>query len=351
MNILAMDLGKCKTVVCFYDSNTGEHKFDKVKTKPKDIHDLIVDKSPQRVVFEICSSAGWVYDIVKTLSIEVQAANPNTQAWRWKNVKRKNDRQDALKLAQLSAMNQLPTVHIPKREVRQKRVLIQYRQRLVKRVTQIKNNIRAILEKEGGSMARGKTGWTKQSLAQLHRMSLPLEKCDFNNLWRGQLSVELEMLDATEKCLADVTYKLDKLGKSDEQIQRLQTIPGVGQRLAEAIVAFLDEPCRFTTGKQAGCYAGLTPKQYQSGSMDRQGRISGQGNKILRALLVEVSWLGLRHNRWMRETYERLLRGSPSRKKIAITAVARKLLVRCWAMLRDEQPWRDLEAETEKQAA
>lgn len=159
------------------------------------------------------------------------------------------------------------------------------------------------------------------------------------------------MLKATEKCLADVTAKLDVQAKSDEQIQRLQTIPGVGPRLAETVVAFLDEPGRFATGKQVGCYAGLTPKQYQSGSTDRQGRISGQGNKLLRALLVEVSWLGLRHNSWMRETYNRLLRGSPSRKKIAITAVARKLLVRCWAMLRDEQPWQNLEVELEKEAA
>ena len=85
--------------------------------------------------------------------------------------------------------------------------------------------------------------------------------------------------------------------------------------------------------------------------MDRQGGISGQGNKLLRALLVEVSWLGLQHNSWMRKTYDRLLRGSPSRKKIAITAVARKLLVRCWAMLRDEQPWRNFEAKIEKEAA
>ena len=75
--------------------------------------------------------------------------------------------------------------------------------------------------------------------------------------------------------------------------------------------------------------------------MDRQGKISGHGNVLLRSLLVEVSWSGIRYNRWMRETYKRVLRGSPSRKKIAITAVARKLLVRCWAMLRDKQIWHD----------
>lgn len=351
MDILAMDLGKSKTVVCFYDGSTGKHKFGKVKTMPQHIHDLIVEQSPNRVVFEICSSAGWVYDIVKALGIEVEVANPNTQAWRWKNVKRKNDRDDALKLAQLSAMHQLPTVHMPKRQVRQKRSLIQYRQRLVKRRTQIKNNIRSILDKEGLRLVSGKSGWSKQSLTKLRHMSLSMEKCGFDNLWRGQLHVELDMLEATEKCLGDVTAKLDEQAKSDEQIQRLQTAAGVGPRLAEAIVAFVDEPERFASGKQVGCYAGLTPKQYQSGSMDRRGRISGQGNKLLRALLVEVSWLGLRHNVWMRETYERLLRGSPSRRKIAITAVARKLLVRCWAMLRDEQPWRNLEVGVEKEAA
>ena len=74
--------------------------------------------------------------------------------------------------------------------------------------------------------------------------------------------------------------------------------------------------------------------------MDRQGKISGQGNRLLRSLLVEVAWLGLRHNPWMRQVYENALRGSASRKKIAIVAVARRLLIRCWAMLRDGCRWR-----------
>lgn len=341
MEILAMDLAKSKTVVCDYDGQSGKHKYLTVRTRPQQIHDLIVERLPEGVVIEISSSAGWVYDIGKALGVEVQVANPNHQGWRWKNVKRKNDRDDALKLAQLSAMNQLPTVYMPKREVRQKRALIQYRQRLVRRRTQIKNNIRAILEKEGCSMVRGKSGWTKVSLERLRAMSFPLKRCGVDNLWRGQLRVELELLEVVGKCLADVTAKLDEMAKSDDRVELLQTAAGVGPRLAEVIVAFLDEPGRFASGKQVGCYAGLTPRQYQSGSMDHQGRISGHGNRLLRSLLVEVSWLGLRHNDWMRETYQRLLRGSPSRKKIAITAVARKLLVRCWAMLRDEQPWRD----------
>jgi len=351
MNILAMDLGKSNTVICYYDSESGRHKFGKVKTTPPQIHDLLADYKPDRVVFEICSTSGWVYDICRGLKIETQVANPNTAAWRWKNVKNKNDRKDALKLAQLSAMNQLPTVHMPTADVRRKRALIQYRQTLVGRVVQIKNSIRAILDKQGYSMSSGKTGWTKKSVELLNEMAMPIEKCDTNNLWRGQLYVELEMFTANDKALSDVTGKLDELSKSDSQIKLLRTAAGVGPRLAEAVVAFVDEPGRFKSGKAVGSYVGLTPRQYQSGSMNRQGKISGQGNKLLRALLVEVSWLGLRYNRWMQETYQRILRGSPSRKKIAITAVARKLLVRCWAMLRDGTEWRDKETGIDRQAA
>jgi len=351
MNILAMDLGKSNTVVCFYDSESGKHKFGKVKTTPQQIHDLLVKHSPDRVAFEICSAAGWVYDVCSALKVETQVANSNTQGWRWKNVKNKNDRADALKLAQLSAMNQLPVVHMPKHSVRQKRAIIQYRQSLVRQRTRIKNGIRAILDKQGQSMPAGMSGWSMASIKRLMEMSLPLEKCDIDNLWRGQLRVELEMLEKTEGCIAEVEKKLDALGKQDKAIQLLQTTCGVGPRLAEAVAAFIDEPERFKSSKQVGSYAGLTPRQYQSGDMDHQGKISGAGNKVLRSLLVEVSWLGLRHNKWMNQTYHRILRGSESRKKIAITAVARKLLVRCWAMLRDGQPWCDSEIKADKQAA
>ena len=73
--------------------------------------------------------------------------------------------------------------------------------------------------------------------------------------------------------------------------------------------------------------------------MDRHGQISGQSNATLLALLVQASWLGLRHNPWIREVYEHVCRGTKSRRKIAIIAVARRLLIRCWAILRDGQPW------------
>ena len=53
MNILALDIGKFNTVSCDDICESGEHEFGKVKTKPKAIHDLIVDKEPERVVMEV----------------------------------------------------------------------------------------------------------------------------------------------------------------------------------------------------------------------------------------------------------------------------------------------------------
>jgi transposase len=81
------------------------------------------------------------------------------------------------------------------------------------------------------------------------------------------------------------------------------------------------------------------PRQYQPGEADRRGRITRRGPALLRKLLVERAWVMLRYNRWARQVYLRLSRGR-ARKKQAIVELARKLLVRCWAMLRDGTPWR-----------
>jgi len=154
MKILALDLGKYKSVACDYEAETARHTFVTVPTTPKALHDLIVDREPDRVVIEICSIAGWVSDLVRTLGIELQVANTTDERWHWRKVKTKNDRRDALKLAQLSAMNQLSLVHVPQTEVRQWRALIGYRAKLVQRRTKIKNHIRELLLREGQLLPR-----------------------------------------------------------------------------------------------------------------------------------------------------------------------------------------------------
>ena len=140
--------------------------------------------------------------------------------------------------------------------------------------------------------------------------------------------------------VAEVERVLDGLSAGDPATALLQTIPGVGRRTAEAVAAHLGDPHRFASGKQVGAYAGLVPRQYQSGVTDRKGRITRRGPGVLRKLLVECAWCLLRYNPWAKAQYARLTGGGVTRKKPAVVALARKLLVRCWAMLRDGVPWR-----------
>lgn len=340
MRILALDLGKYKSVACEYEAETGRHNFATIATNPKALHDLIVDREPQRVVIEICSIAGWVSDLVRTLGIELQVANANDERWHWRKVKTKNDRHDALKLAQLSAVNQLRLVYVPASDIRQWRALIAYRAKLVQRRTKVKNHIRDLLLREGQLLPRHRSAWTQEGIANLEALARPCSEVSINELWRGELGVELAQFKAVQAQLAEVVAKLDELGAANRGVQLLRTVGGVGPRLAEAVVTMFDDPHRFRTAGQVGSYIGMVPKQFDSGETERSGRITRHGNRLVRSLLVEVSWCALRHNPWARETYQRISGGKKSRKKIAVVAVGRKLLVRCWAMLRDQTEWR-----------
>jgi transposase len=339
MKILSLDLGKFKTVGCDYEARSGAHRFRSSFTTPAALEKLVREVKPDRVVIEVCSIAGWVCDLLRRLGIEVQVANTNDDAWRWRKVKQKDDRRDALKAARLSAVNQIREVHIPEIEVRQWRALITYRQQLVQRRTKLKNHVRDLLLREGQILARGSSCWSQQGLKTLAGWARPLEECELAELWRGELQEELEQLKEIQQRLATVTEKLDVIGAADARVQLLRTIPGVGPRLSEAIVALLDNPHRFRKASEVSGYIGMVPKRLDSGETERSGHITRQGSRLVRSLLVEVAWAGLRHNAWVRETYQRLSGGKKARKKIAIVAVGRKLLVRCWAMLRDSQPW------------
>src|SRR5687768_11304956 len=138
MKILALDLGKYKTVGCEYESESGAHQFKRELTTPAGLAKMVQAVKPDQVVIEVCSIAGWVCDLLWGMGIKVQVANTSDDAWRWRKVKKKNDRCDALKAAQLSAVNQLREVHIPTIEVRQWRALIAFRQQLVKRRGKVK---------------------------------------------------------------------------------------------------------------------------------------------------------------------------------------------------------------------
>jgi transposase len=338
--ILALDLGKYKSVACAYAPATTQARFETLATSREQLRKLLARERPAAVVIEACLLAGWVHDLCHELGLACHVANTAGEAWKFKHAKRKADRDDALRLAQLFALGQLPTVTVPPPETRQWRALIAGRQGLVGRRVAVQNRVRAILVGQGLPAPRGAKAWTELGLQGIGQLARPLADCGPDELWRGLLGLALTELRQVRQLADQAEARLDQLAKGSAAVRLLETVPGVGPRTAEAVVAHLHEPGRFGSGKQVSAYVGLVPRQYQSGELDRRGRITRRGPALLRKLLVECAWVMLRYNSWARAVYQRLCRGQ-ARKKQAIVALARKLLVRCWAMLRDKAPWRD----------
>jgi transposase len=345
--ILAIDLGKFNSVACIYDPATHQHQFISVQTVPRLVHDLLVqhqtaDPAQTLLVVETCDVAGWVYDIATALGMKVAVANPAHEAWRWTRVKRKTDKDDALKLARLAVLGQLPTAHMPAPAQRQRRRLVHYRRVLVDRRTQIKNQIRSIYSQQGLSLPKRGKAWTLVGIKQIGEEARPMRECvDVLDLWRGRLHVELQLLQSLNQQIEQVDQKLDALGAQDDRVKLLQSVPGVGPRLAETVVTHIDDPHRFKTAQQVASYAGLVPKQFESGTIKRSCRITRRGPALLRSMLVEVAWMVYMRNDWAKAYVKRISRDMASRKNIAIVALARKLLVTLWAMLRDGTRWRE----------
>jgi transposase len=338
--ILAVDLGRYKSVACVYARSTRVHSFQTLDSNPA-AFDRFLARHPQAVVvIEACANAGWVHDRAVAAGHPVKVANTAAEAWKFQHLKRKTDQDDARRLAELEVIGQLPTVTMPDPPTRQRRMLIAFRQELVGRRVACQNRIRALFAAHGLPLPLGAAAWTEAGLAAMDAQARPLADCEPTELWRGMLADAVAEYRELINRIATAERRLDTLAAADPATRLMQTIPGVGPRTAETIAAHLGDPHRFTSGKQVGAYAGLVPKQYQSGVTDRKGRITRRGPGVLRKLLVECAWCMLRYNPWARSQYARLTRGGISRKKPAIVALARKLLVRCWAMLRTGQPWR-----------
>lgn len=337
--ILAIDLGKHKSVACAYTAG-AEPSFRTLTSTPEALPRLCQQHRPAVVVVEACLLAGWVHDLFASAGFDCKVANTSSDAWKFKHTKRKTDKDDALRLAQLEALGQLPAVAVPDPKTRQWRQLIAFRQKLVAQRVRAQNRIRALLVGQGLPHPAGHRAWTEEGLAELGGHARPLAECGPEESWRGLLALSLLEYRHVLGLIDQAEARLDALGRADERVRRLRTIPGVGPRTAEAVVAYLGEAKRFSSGKEVSAYAGLVPRQHQSGECDRRGRITRRGPGLLRKLLVEWAWVMLRYNGWAREQYGRLNRGG-AREKQAVVALARKLLVRCWAMLRDGSDWQE----------
>jgi len=287
---------------------------------------------PFGICFEASCGYGPLHDALSKIASRVVMAHPGQLRLIFR-ASRKNDRIDAEKLAKLLYLDEVPASHVPSLDVRQWRELIEFRRRLVDKQTMCKNQIRSLLRSNGFSSPRGL--WSRKGLSWLAAQAWPT----LSSRVRCQMLVE-DYRSGLHK-IRSVTRVLDAMAARHPGVELLRTIPGVGARTAETIVAYVDDPKRFSRPSQAAAYFGLVPRQDASGGVNRLGHITKQGPGTARKYLVQAAWQAVRRSPLVRQRFERLLAGNRQRRKIALVAVA-AWLVRCMqAMLTSGEVWRE----------
>lgn len=288
-------------------------------------------RRPFEVCFEASTGYGFLFEQLQTMARRVVVAHPGQLRLIFRS-KRKNDRVDAQKLAKLLFLGEVPPVWVPASEVRSWRGFIEHRHKLVRERTRTKNAIRALLRGQGVESRRGL--WTQQGLQWLRGVALTNE---LDALRRDML---IERLCFLTIMLQRVETALNRIAARNAGVHLLRSIPGVGIRTAEAVMAWVSDAGRFHRIKSAGRYFGLVPCQDASARVNRLGHITREGPAVVRWLLTEAAWQAVRRCPQIRAFYDHVRRDDPGRGKIALVATAHYLLRAMMAMLRTGEVWR-----------
>lgn len=302
-------------------------------------------KLPGKLIvgYEASCAYGMLHDQLADFCQEVQVGHPGHLRLIF-IAKRKNDRIDAAKIAKLVYLQQFPKIHVPSPEVRAWRELIELRHWLMRQISRVKNGLKALLRTYGVQVPEEESLlWTRHGRAWLGALTWPMPEAALH----GQ--VLLAQWDHLAQQVEVVTERLDQIAKAHSGVALLCTIPGVGMRTAEAMIAYIDDAQRFSRINQVAAYAGLVPCEDSSADAKRLGHITKAGPATMRWLLVQSSWQVIRRQPAMKAYYQRICVRRGQEGKIAIVAVARKLLSCMLAMLRSGETWRTPETPAAKE--
>jgi transposase len=283
-----------------------------------------------RVGMEACGHYPWFERLLEQLGMELwigDAARIRAMEVR----KQKTDRRDAAQLLQLLVENRFPRIWVPSLEERDVRQLLVDRHQLVQARTRIKNRLQALMLSQG--VQKKRKLWTAAGRAELEK----LELLPYAAVRRERL---LAALDQAEEEIAELNRQVEEEVKRRPAAMRLRTHPGVGPVTALAMVLTLGPAERFGSAKQVGSYFGLIPSEHSSGGRQQLGRISKQGNSFLRFLLVEAGQTAVRYDAELGRFYRRL--AVRKHRALAKVAVARKLAMRLYLMLREDWDYAQL---------
>ncbi len=234
----------------------------------------------------------------------------------------KNHKVDAAILAQLLRADLLPEAWIAPPPVRQLRALLRHRVALVRLRTLLRNRSHAILADHGHDRPGGGC-WSGPGRAWLASLQLPAVS-------RELVEDDLTLIGALETVIDRLDWEIRQRGRSDPRVKVLTQLPGVGPFIALVILAEVGDVSRFGSARKLASWAGLTPAVRGSDRVAHYGHISKRGSVLLRWALCEAAQTAKRSPQFA-ASFQAIARRRG--KKIATTAVARKLLTRAWHLL------------------
>jgi transposase len=331
MLIIGCDFHPSFQQVAIFDNQTGEEQVRRLGHR-EEAEQFYRSRAGQkvRVGMEACGHYPWFERLLAELGFELwlgDAAEIRARVVR----KQKTDRRDAEHLLELLRSGRFPRIWVPSLEERDVRQLLVHRHKQVQARTRVKNQLQAMALSQG--VQKKRKLWTAAGRSELEK----LELLPYAAERRKQL---LQSLDGLEAEIEQLNRRVEQEVQLRPAAVKLQTHPGVGPVTALAMVLTLGPAERFASGKQVGSYFGLIPSEYSSGGQQKLGHISKQGSSFLRFLLVAAGQTAARYDAELGRFYRRL--AVRKHRALAKVAVARKLAVRLYLMLREDWTYAQL---------
>jgi transposase len=273
---------------------------------------------------------GWVFDTLKPHAQAVKVAHPAMLKAIGAS-KKKNDRIDARKIADLLRCDLLPECYMAPERIRELRRLLRYRNLIVGEAVRMKNKIAGLLMETGNVYNKRRLhgeGYFSQMLETLEET--PESVIGILKLSRGAL----KMFESVER---QVLQSLRKSPELRQRMTRLKTIDGVGEITALTWILEVGESSRFSSIAKAISYCGLCSGQNSSAGKEHRGPLSKQRNRHLQTILIEAAKLAPRWNPQLKVVHEEALK--KGNRNQATLAVARKLVAYLLAVDRSGKPF------------
>jgi len=273
--------------------------------------------------FEAAYGTSWLVGLLEDYGFAPHLVHPS-RCKAIASARLKNDKVDAAILGQLLRADLLPEAWIAPAPVRQLRALLRHRVALVRLRTRLRNRIHAIVADYGYDRPGGGY-WTGPGRAWLASLELPAVS-------RELVEDYLGVIDALQQRIDRLDWEIRQRARADPRVKVLTQLPGVGPFTALVILAEVGDISRFGSARQLASWAGLTPTVRGSDRVAHYGHISKEGSVWLRWVLCEAAQTAKRSPEFA-VTFQRIAKRRG--KKIATTAVARKLATRAWHLLAD----------------